>query len=204
MQPQSPVQYDFIVNPVKPPKRSFVSALTDGNPIVSIVIVITVVIVALIFFIIINSSLNKNTNLPKLTVVAQQQNELIRVATLATSNTTQGLQPTKDFSQNCLLSITTEQQRLISFLATQGTKLSTRELSLSKNSATDTSITNSIASGNFDSTFKGTMNTELTSYESAIKSASSTATTATEKQLLKDDYSATQLLLQQLNLLGQS
>src|ERR1035437_4582855 len=78
MQPQSPVQYDFIVNPVKPPKRSFVSALTDGNPIVSIVIVIAVVIVALIFFIIINSFLNKNTNIPKLTVVAQQQNELIR------------------------------------------------------------------------------------------------------------------------------
>lgn len=186
------------MNPGKPPKRS---GLANNNSTATrIGVVVALVVVVLIFFVIIlsllSSSGGSNT---KLTTIAQQQNEIIRVATLANnSGTTQTSQATNDFSQNCLLSITTAQQKLLTYLSAHGTKLGTKQLALAKNSSTDATITAAIASSNLDAVYKNVMRNELQTYENAVKDAYGSTSSAAVKQLLSDEYSGAVLLLQQL------
>lgn len=197
MQPQSN-QYDFIMNPGKPPKKG---ALVNNNSIATrIAVIVGLVVVILIFFIIVlsllSSSGGSNT---KLTTIAQQQNEIIRVATLANnSGSTQTSQTTNDFSQNCLLSITTAQQQLLAYLSAHGTKLGTKQLALTKNASTDAAITAAVASSNLDAVYTSIMKTELQAYENAVKDAYGGAKSTAEKQLLSNEYSGAVLLLQQL------
>lgn len=190
-------QYDFIMNPGKPPRRSL---LPSGNSMVGRIVVIAGLGVVLIIAIIIVMSLFSGSgNMPKLVTVAQKQQELIRISTLATTTGLgQSSQTTKNFTESCLLSLTSAQQQLLNFTSTHGKKISQKELALGKNTATDATLKSAIQATNFDSTYTNIMQTQLATYANSLKSAFSTAKNVNEKQLLSNDYSGAQLLLKQL------
>ncbi len=157
-------------------------------------------IIGIILLSFVMSLLGGGGNKPNLITVAQDQNEIIRVAGVAnTGAASQSAQTTQNFAQSAALSLSSEQQQLLNFMAAHGDKLSPKLLAATKNVTTDTTLNNAIASSSFDSAFTNVMLTQLHGYQTALKTAYNGARSATEKQLLSDDYDSAALLLQQLH-----
>jgi hypothetical protein len=198
MQPQSG-QYDFIMSPGKPPKRGLLpgGGNSMGKRIAVVAFLLAIVIVLIIVVMTIVNSGGGST--AKLVTAAQHQNEIIRIAKLATtSGAQQSTQATSNFTQTCLLSVTTEQQQLVSYLASHGKKLGVKDLGLAKNASTDASLTAAVAASNFNTVYLSVMKTQLQSYQTALQDAFNSTTNATARQLLSDDYTSAQLLTKQL------
>jgi hypothetical protein len=197
MQPQQNTgQYDFFMNPEKPSRRN---PLGGGNSLGTRVGIILGGAVLLIIVIAVAASMfsGGGGNTPRLLIVAEDQNELARVAQLGAA---QGVsQTTKNFAQSCYLTTMTAQQQLINFIATHGSKKpSTKTLALKQNSATDTALGSATASSSFDTTFTTIMQTQISAYKNDIQTAYTNAGNASEKQMLSSDYNDAQLLLQEI------
>jgi len=201
MQPQQPYNnpYDFIMSPEKP-QRTPLAGLSGGGMGMRIAVVAVGVIVLIIAFVMLSSLFSSSGNVPNMTVVAEDQNELQRVTNLAlqdhSSDVTQ--QTTMNFAQTSSLSIATAQAQLLSFLSAHGAKVSTGKLGLKANPATDRALTAAAASSTFDQAYLTAMQTDLEAYASDIKVAFANSQNATEKQILSKDYNDEQLLMQQL------
>jgi hypothetical protein len=200
MQPQQPYNptpnYDFIMSPAPPPKKSLVPLPTNSSLLQRIAIAGGGLIILIIIIIVFASLLKGGGNNSALVSIAQQQNELIRIATLGTQQATD--QSAKNFAQSTELSLTTEQQQLLTYLKTNGTKVSTKQLGLTKNAKTDTTLSAAQAASTFDSTFEQVMQSQLTSYAQSLKTTFGNTTGPKARQLLSNDYSAANLMLQQL------
>jgi len=163
---------------------------------------VAVVIVLIIVIILVVGSLfsSSGSNVTNMTSVAQDQTELIRVATEATQNQSTDINQstTRYFADNCLLAISSEQQRLLSFLSAHGAKLTTAKLALKQNSHTDTELQAAAASSTYDSAFLTAMQGDMGTYMSDIKVAYNASQNPQEKSLLATDYKDANLLTQQL------
>jgi hypothetical protein len=202
MQPSQPQSnpYDFIVNPLKPPKKSMFAGASFGLKVALLVggAVFIIIVLAVLF-----SSVFKNEgNVPFLTAVAQDQAEIIRVTTKA--NTQAVSADSKGFSETVSLSVGTDQQKLLTFLTTSGVKLSTKTLGLGLKASTDQSLAAATQASNYDETFGNIMQNYLTDYANDLKAAFGNTQNGTEKSLLSDQYQDSQLLLQQLQTIQDS
>jgi hypothetical protein len=201
-QPPPPpgANYDFFLNPQKPPKPSpFAGLLGGGSLAVRMAVVacgaFVVVIVLYIFL-----SLFGNSSDPKLLTIAQDQSELSRVAALAyTLGQNQSSSSTQNFARSANLSLTTEQLQLLNYLKEHGTKFSAKQLAATKNTSTDTELSSSIQSSSFDSTYASVMQSQLGSYQITLQSAFKSASSTNLKVILAADYKAAGLLLRQIN-----
>jgi hypothetical protein len=174
--------------------------LGGGSMAIRIAIVVIGVVVLMILIIVASSLLSGSGNVPNLTIVAEDQNEIARVATIANNNASNISQATtSNFAQACALSVTSAQQQLVSFLGQHGTKLSTGTLAKKQNPSSDQALNAAITSSTFDQTFLNIMQTELSGYASDLKKAYAGAQNSTEKQLISNDYQDEQLLAQQLS-----
>jgi hypothetical protein len=187
--------YDFIVNPNTPKSRKGLIgrggapswkglALFGGILVVLAIVVVTVL----------NSMAPKGST-PGLTLAAQRQQEIIRVATLATMGATG--QDTKNFVANVQLSISSSQVKTLNYLQSHGTKLKVKQLSLYKDSQTDTLLTNAANAGNYDKVVVQTLSAQLQTYEGTLQDTEKDTTSTSARQLLKDDYANAQKLLAQ-------
>jgi hypothetical protein len=203
MQPQQPYNnpYDFIVNPEKPARKPMVSLSGPGSGIGMRIAIATVIFVLIIIAATVVASLFKGSgNSTNMTSVAQDQAELIRVTTLATQDQSNDIstQTTLYFAQNCDLSVSSEQQRLLAFLSKNGLKLSTAKLALKTNGQTTSALTNAAASSTYDTVFLNAMQGDMNTYIADIKTAYNASKSPTEKQILNTDYQDATLLNQQL------
>lgn len=200
--PQGPQSnYDFFLNAEKPPKRKLLPNLGGGSSLAVRAVVIAVLLFAVIIIVAIGISLfGGSGKQPKLLTVAQDQNELVRVATEATTTgQDQSTQTTLNFAESAMLGLTSDQLQLTNYMAAHGGKPSAGQLAATKNTSTDTTLSNSIASSSFNATFINIMQNQLKSYEADLQSAFQSANTTAEKQLLTNEYGNAKLLLQQLN-----
>lgn len=202
MQPQQPYTnpYDFIVNPEKPPRKPLLSLNSSSMGIRIAVIVAVVAIVIMLLLVVLSLFSSKGGNVVNMTSVAQDQQELIRVATEATQNQSNSIaqNTTLYFADNCLLGITSAQQKLLAFLSSNGVKLSAQQLALKQNPHTDQILTAAVASSTYDSAFLGAMQGDMNTYITDIKTAYAASQSPQEKKLLQGDYRSAQLLNQQL------
>ena len=204
MQPQQPYTnpYDFIVNPQKPQRPSLINL--NGGGMGSLKLRIAVVGVGIVLLIIIISVIGSlfsgGGNTVNMTSVAQDQSELIRVTTEATQDQSNDIQQntTLYFAQNCELSVSSEQQRLLAFLTSHGVKLSSQQLALKQNSRTDSALSAAAASSTYDTTFLNVMQGDMNTYISDIKVAYAASSNPQEKQVLQTDYHDVELLQLQL------
>jgi len=119
----------------------------------------------------------------------------VRVATLATNNASS--QATLNSAFTIQLSVSSEEQQLLSYLAKNNVKVSGKTLALRKNAQTDKQLTSAAESSTYDSEFTSIMQTQLTAYQKSIESVLATHPGPTGQQLLKNsDQSATLLLTQ--------
>lgn len=154
---------------------------------------LVLIIIVIVFASLLSGGSNINTSLVSLTA---QQNELARVATLGTQQAVG--QDTKNFAISVQLSVSSDQQQLINYLKTQGHKVGTKELLADQSTKTDSQLTDATSNSTFDSTFDGIVQSQLTSYAQAVKTAFGQATGKNARALLNTEYQNAQLLLKQV------
>lgn len=188
--------YEFIVNPNTPAKSRFsfggsgfgkkIAVIVGGGVLLMIVIA---VIGSLIF--------SKKDLTPQLTSLAQQQQEIIRVAIMGTSQAT--AQSTRNFAVTTQAAMLTSQQQIVGYLGTTGTTLSTKDLSVTKSAETDKTLAAALATSTFDTAVRQNLTTQLSLYEDKLESALAATSNAKLKTILTTNKAAAQLLLSDTN-----
>lgn len=188
--PQNNSPYDFIMSPQQKSGRGF-----NGNFKQRLIIVagggLLLLIAAIIFISVIGSSGKSGTD--SLISLAQQQNEIVRVAELAESKATDSA--TKNFAVTTQLSVKSAQTQVLAQLGKSGHKLKPDQLALKQNGDTDKQLDNAATAGNFDKTFEELMQKELAKYRTALQSAYTNASSTNERQLLEASFTSASNLL---------
>jgi len=185
--------YDFIVTPGKPPKKKIMGS-NDSFVAKLVLIVGGTVILMIVIAVVVNLLIGGKTNVTDLIAIAETQQEIIRVAT---KNTTATDPTVIGVGLNTQLVLTTQQQKLITYLQTRGAKIGASTLASKKNATTDQQLQQATAANNFDNVFSQINIQELQGYVSSLKTSYINATSTKEKTILATDYNQAQLLLKQ-------
>jgi hypothetical protein len=188
-----PARYDFFMGETQQPKVKV--RLPGGFSLGRrLLVIIGGLVVLTILIVIVSFLFGGSSNFTSFIAVAQDQNELVRVATEATGQTTE--QPTQNLATSVQLSLTSAQQQLLTYLNTNGHTVSTKQLTATKDLKTDQQLTAAEAASTFDTVFSQVIVTNLQSYTQDLKTALSTAGPK-GAALLKSDLTGAQLLLSQ-------
>jgi hypothetical protein len=185
--------YNFILNPAKPAKKGFFSG--GGDKKQNLLIKLAVGGVSLLIVIILISVIfgGSSMSTDKLTSLAQQQTELIRVAALGEKQAVSA--DTKNLASTTRLSLTSAGQETVALVAKEGKKLSAKQLAATQNADTDTLLNQALQTNQFDTTFEQTLRKDLQAYQNNIKTTFDGSKSQSEKALLQKLYAQTQTLL---------
>lgn len=194
--------YDFFMNPAAaPPPRRF--NVLGGQSFPKRILLIGIGLVVVVIVIVgLSSLLGGSGDTAQLTKVAQDQNELARVATEASSQQ-DAVQTTQNLAQSVQLSITSAQQQLLTYMKSNGQNVGTKLLAATKDAKTDQELTAAEAASNFDPVFGQVMQSGLQGYAQDIKTAYPLVGSK-GKVLLQSEYNGAQLLLTQANAVASS
>ena len=192
--------YAFIMNPSQPPKRRVALPSVPGlGPLATKVLIgLAGLVLVLIIFSVTKSALSGSGNVPALTAVAQDQQELAHLSTNAALQTDIST-TNQTFAATASLSLASAEAQLISYLSLNGHKLAAKQLSLKVSVSTDSSLTAAESTGNFNQTFVSIMQSKLGTYMSDLNTAYKLTKGAKGRALLVSDYKQAQLLLSQLS-----
>ena len=188
-------QFDFIVNANHNAGSGFFSANAPLKTRILVVAVGAAVLLTLALVLVAVLSRVGSINSADLVGIAQRQAELARIS--QTPVTSADAQPTRNFAATTMLSLVSEQQSIVHFLAQHGTTVSAPVLQARKNTQTDTALKNAQTSGSYDQTYISLAQSQLQAYSQALKQAFQSAPTVAEKLLLQDAYNQAQLLIAQ-------
>lgn len=193
MQPeQNP--YDFILNTNEQPKPKLFN--TGGSKKNRIILIAGLFSLVFIAFILISSFLggaDKNLQ-TKLLTIAQEQTEIIRVADLSKNEKTVRDQNTLVFAYNTSISLNTSSQQVTKILS-KNKKVDQKQLALKKDTKTDELLKNAALNNTYDETFKDILKKQLTTYQTNLKDAYSSAKDPADKAVLKNAYDTATILL---------
>jgi len=186
--------YDFIMNPEKPGK---VPLNPLGSSSKQRVMVLGGGAVLLIIVIVILSSLFKGggLNAAPLITVAQEQSELVRVAAAGAQASSDD--NTQAFAYSVQLSVTSDQQKLLSYLSSLHHTIKPEVLALKHSTDVDTQLANAQASNTYDATLRTVLQNDLSSYSQSLKAAYASNPGPRGDKILSDEFNAAQLLIQQ-------
>jgi hypothetical protein len=195
MPPTHPANYDFILNPTPPPRRTL-----GGNSMAMRILIVAVgifvlLIIAVVFLQLLGKgggSFDKHAML----IVAQDQTELVRLADRGDQDAT--TQTNKNFSATTSLGMKSEQAALLKYLAEHGYKPKDKELAQKHSVQTDTQLDQAKSSSTFDTVYAGIMKQQLESYKQDLSTAYNSAKSDSAKAALKARYAAADMLLTQL------
>lgn len=200
-QPQSPDQaYDFINNPIKPPKEPLLSKITGGSLVLRIVLAVGILIFFIIAISVFKSISNRSTaaTAAALISVVQDQQELLHI--VGESAQQSGLASNhQNFAATLKLSVASSQSQLISYILAGHQKLTTQQLNLKISSSVDSQLSNAITDNTFDQTFQQVMQSQLNSYGKDLQKAYAQDKGPKGRAILKDSYDQAQLLYTQLS-----
>ncbi len=192
-QPGSP--YEFILNPSKPPKKKI--GFGGNNFVLTLAVIIGgAFLFMIILTVILNAVGGKTLSKTDLIGLAQTENELVRISQQATASATQ--QTTKNLAVTIQLSMTTQQKKDLDFLAANGVKVDTKQLSLKQNATTDQQLASAKTTSTFDLVFSQLIQSQLQDYAKSLKQLNSVAANKTESDLTSTFYGQTQLLIAQI------
>ncbi|MGH7249566.1 MAG: hypothetical protein ACREGC_01190 [Minisyncoccia bacterium] len=185
--------YEFIMSTPHKPKRGFGGSFGNMKQRVFIAAIGFggLLIVAVIFISILGGG--GATNVTELTKLAQEQTEISRVAGLGINKA--GSSTAKNLAMTTQLSMQSAQADTVAYLQKVHHKLSGKQLSLLQDSNTDKQLDAASASGTYDSTLTQVLQTELKNYQTALQSAYKNTSSATERQLLQNNFNSVSYLL---------
>lgn len=184
-------RYEFIMNPQQP-KRGPISVMGNTKALLFITGVIAVVVILLV--IVFSFARGGGTDKAPYIKIAQQQQEIIRVAGLQGQNLTN--QDVKNFVVNTELSLASDQQTYYALLGRNKIKVSEKQLELGQNSATDTALQNAQDSSTLNEALPAELRQQLEGYQASIQQAYQAAGPIT-RQVLLELYNNAALLIQQ-------
>lgn len=183
--------YDFILNSGNQPKSSLPLPLPtpDTSTKKGRIILVSVVgmiglIIAIVGYSIISGA--GKTDINALVSIAAKQTELMRVAGLS-KDKAQSLS-TSSLAATVSTTLLSDQQAIIDVLKNNGKKISAKELSSAKSSKTDTALDTASKNNRFDEEFIATLQTQLTSYQQALKNRYNSSSSSSEKKALNNAY----------------
>lgn len=156
-------------------------------------------LVLIIIFVIIKSLFGgSGSTLTAFVGIAQDQQELIHLATNA-SNQTNLTVGNMNFAATAQLSLASSQAAIGKYLATGGHKVNAKTLDLKISTSLDSQLTNAATAATYDQTFEQIVTTKLTAYMHDLSQTYKLTKGSKGRALLNDDYHQAQLLLTQLN-----
>lgn len=191
-----PNPYDFLQD--KPAgKKTLLPSLPSGNSkkqrtIIAVVVGFIVLLVIGTIFALVFSGAPSNKE--ELLSLAKQQNEIIRIADI-------GVQKSRDAQAKNLaliakLTLTTDQQPLLSALKAQKVKITPKELTASKDSKNDEILNNAVQANKFDDIFIELLQSKLTTYQQSLKKAYDNPATGKKlKDTLDTQYKNASLII---------
>ncbi len=192
--PDPPPNYDFFLNPTAAPKRRLLPTPTSFKQRLLVTAIGAMVFIILVI-VLLSTVFGNHTSVTGLVTIAQEQNELIRVATEGFTNASQ--QTAKDLAINVELSVTTDQQELLAYLKTVGKTPSTKTLAAAYNANTDSQLNAAQVASNYDLTLSQIFKNELSTYSQTLQQTFASTTLTSQRKLISQDYSAANILIKQ-------
>ena len=193
---ESQTPYEFIMNPAKPPRKPLLSGMAGGSLMTKIAVFGGGAVVLIMLIVVVSSVLgSRGSNLQPLVSAGQDQTELIRIATFGIDKAVD--QRTKNSAISIRLSLLSDNQALVTYLANNGQKVDGKILGLKKDARTDTQLNQATAASNFDPVFMDVLQKQLTTYQRNLKTAYASTAGPKGKTLLNNEYKAAALLLTQ-------
>ena len=183
-----PSQYDFITNPVKPPKKSLFGGAGKNKSNLLIMIAAGLVgfmILVMLVSVILGGSSDKD----KLLLVAQQQTSLIALADLGEKKA--GDVPAQSLASSVKLAVSTDLRDVVGQLG----KVKPKEYTTGVDSQIAANLTTAETNGRFDEAFMTAVQQELLAYQRALQTASSGVSSPTTKQVLSEEFTNAGVLL---------
>lgn len=158
-------QFDFIMNPQTPPKKS----LLPNDPKLKMLIIGLGVftLVVLLFVVIFSIFGSKDSSTESLVKITQQQNEIIRIASAGTTKA--GGEKAKKLAVVTSMTIKSDQNSLINYLAKQKRKIKDKELKLLTDKKTDQELTAASSNGRYDEVFTQIITEKLAEYQKSLE-----------------------------------
>lgn len=186
--------YDFIINPNTPKKRSLVPG--NNSFLVKLAIFLVGFVLLLVVLGVILSAVFSGSDVkPELTETAQTQQEILRIAG---SSAAANRQSSKDVAASIQLTILSDQQSLLKYLATRGAKPNAKTLALGKDSKTDQLLESAKATNTYDAMYLQTLSDDLMAYRAQIQAIYKKTTSKTLKTNLTQYFTNAVMLSEQV------
>ena len=187
--------FDFILNPAAPPKKSPFNFGGGSLPGKVIAILGGVFLLVIILAVVVNMS-GGGTNKAGLLAIAQDQTELLRL--IEVGDTDVKSQALQNFNATAAPSITSDQSAFLTYMGNNDLKVNSKDLALGYDSAVDTQLNNALSAGTFETAYKDVMDKKLAEYQAALTAAYKTAGPK-GKAVLEAQFNNAKLLRTQLN-----
>ncbi len=197
MPPQAPIPqqdpYEFILNPEKPKRQSPLGGASFG---LKIALVALVAIIIIIGGVVAGKMLGASQDAQKdqLIEIAQTQNEIIRVATTASSQASSS--NVKALATTTKISVQSSQNQIVDQLGKYGVKkVDNKLLGKTKNSKNDALLNEAKANNRYDETYRKILQEQLDDYQTKLKGNFQSATKK-EKPILNTAFESNALIIQ--------
>lgn len=186
------------MNPETPRRqRSFSLPGARSGPLRALFVAGGLFVLFIVFIVIKGVLFSGGGNLEPFVGIAQQQQELIHLATNADEQDTLSA-TNKNIALTTQLALTTAQSDLLAYLKTNGKKVGDKTLNLQVSTTIDTQLTDAVTTNTYDQTFQQIMQNKLTVYQQALKQTFPQTKGPKGRALLQKQYTGAGLLLQQL------
>ena len=191
--PSALPQYDFILNPNNGQKKNKFG-MPNGNSTKQRLFIVLgglggLLVVGILAMMIFGGGTSSQDNLK---VLAQQQNEIIRIADAALKEKSIRNAKTIQAAATIGLVVKSEQQQTIALLSK---KPNEKTLGLTKSAKTDAVLLAAVQNNTYDETLLNTLQTQLTQYQQQLKTTYDSAAKTKEKDVLNSAYKSTAILL---------
>jgi len=126
-----------------------------------------------------------NGNADSLISLTQQQNEIVRIATLGSANASGSA---RSFSTTTQLAVQSDQTLLLANLKANRHSVAPKILIATKNARIDAILAKATQENSYDETVTATLKTALLAYKDAVKKAYDAESSPKTKKILSDSY----------------
>ncbi len=188
----APSQYDFITNLGKPPKKRIFGS---GSYKKRILLIIAGAVLLMILLSIVTTLLSSSSSTnERLRELAQEQQEVIRVAEIGTEQAS-NIQ-TRSLAFTVMLSVSSEQKELLAYLEKRGITFKKQEaLALKEDPDTDKALETASDRNRFDEEFTEILNGQVAAYANNLETIYKSTKNETARALLNDSYTSASVIL---------
>ncbi|QQS20275.1 hypothetical protein IPL85_02400 [Candidatus Saccharibacteria bacterium] len=185
--------YDFIVNPQGSSHKSSLSGRSQTKKLLLITVVIASII--LVVGMVVVMLLPKGTSSTNLVGIAQQQQEIVRIAALCERQA--ATEDTKGFCYTTELSISTSLSQLTEYINDTGADLDLKQMNLKQDPATDKTLDAAKATSTFDAALHKVLTAELETYLSDVQDIYKSTNNQKLRELLRQSFDSGKVLYDQ-------